>query len=337
MTNETTDIIEELKTKLKSIEDKIVFNHYPIEPRKPHQPKKSKSLQNGKPNFLQLNGIFLNAVAWLLPAIYLQFVFFEIEFLQTVIIVCILALTTRLFVHLRETEEFDKKNKAFNLSLKQYEDKLRSYQSKKVKYDKDLKEYQNIKRQNDILKRKKTEIQEELDSIYKILGANKSNLSGKERRLYVESLINKEPIIGRVNGGYSYDSFFENADSKTNDSELNERIKKAIDFISKLSRNQRERILSLLKKVQDIQNSKLSSSEKTTKIKRILWTDQSSLSKLFIGGLLGSIGGLMVFGTGGIGIAGLGGAVGVWGFLTGTAGGVLVSSLIQNFEKRGEK
>jgi len=271
-----------------------------------------------------------------LPVIYLQFVFFEIEFLQTAIIISILAFSTRLFVHLRETEEFDKKSKGYNLSLRQYEDKLRTYQSKKTKYEKDLKEYQIIKGQNDILKKEKTEIQEELDSIYKILGANKSNLSAEEKRLYFESLIRREPIIGKVNRG-SYDSFFEDSDSKPNDSELNERIKKGIDFISKLSRKQRERILSLLIKVQEIQNSNLNSSEKTSEIKRILWTNQSSLSKLFIGGLLGTIGGLMVFGTGGIGIAGLGGAVGIWGFLTGTAGGVLISSLIQNFEKRGGK
>ena len=337
MTNEISDIVEDLKANLKSIEDKIVFNHSPIKPKKPYEPKKSKTLQEGKPIFFQLNGITLNAVVWLLPVIYFQFVFLEIIFLQTIIIVITLALTTRLFIHLRETEEFDKKSIAYNSSLRQYQDKLQTYTSEKNKYDKDLKEYQIIKKQNDVLKREKAEIEDELNSIYRILGANKSNLSEKEKRIYFESLINRKPIIGRVNRGGSYDSFFESTNSKTNDSELNKRIKKGIEFISKLSSKQREKILHLLKKVQIVQNSNLNKSEKTIEIKRILWTDQSSLSKLFIGGLLGTIGGLMVFGTGGIGIAGLGGAVGVWGFLTGTAGGVLISSLIQNFEKRDGK
>jgi len=42
----------------------------------------------------------------------------------------------------------------------------------------------------------------------------------------------------------------------------------------------------------------------------------------------------LIFGSGGIGIAGLGGAVGIWGGLAGTVGGILISSLIQNFEKK---
>jgi len=336
MNNEITDIIEELKAKLESIESKIVFNHPPIAPRRPHPPTKSATLTEGKPDFFQVQGIILNAVVWLLPIIYIQFAFFEIKPLQTVIIVLIAALATRLFVHIKETDNFDKKKKAYNLSYKQYEEKLSTYNDQKNKYEQDFQQYQIVKRQNDSLKREKADIQEELDSIYSILGANKSKLSAQEKRLYIQSLFTKEPIVGRVNRG-SYDSNFGNSDSKPNDSELNERIKKGIDFISKLSSKQRKRILVLLKKVQDVQNSNLNSSQKTTEIKRILWTDQSRLSKLFIGGLLGTIGGLMIFGTGGIGIAGLGGAVGVWGFLTGTAGGVLISSLIQNFENRGGK
>tara|TARA_R110000868_G_C10789163_1_gene756137 strand:- start:99 stop:1109 length:1011 start_codon:yes stop_codon:yes gene_type:complete len=336
MTHEITDIITELKARLKSIESKIVFNHSPIAPRKPHPPRKDKVLTEGRPAYFQINGIILNAVAWLLPIIYVQFAFFELHFEVTALLVGIAALVTRLIVHLKETEDFDRKTKAYNLSLKQYEDKLRTYNIQQTKYNTDLKNYQIVKQQNDILKREKAEIQEELDSIYKILGDNKSKLSAKEKRLYIESLINREPMIGKVNRG-SYNSDFEKSNSEPNESELNQRIKKGIDFISKLSEKQRKRILNLLEKVQDVQKSNMESSQKTAEIKRILWTDQSSLSKLFIGGLLGTVCGLMIFGTGGIGIAGLGGAVGIWGFLTGTAGGVLVSSLIQNFEKRGGK
>ncbi|WP_223550513.1 hypothetical protein [Aestuariivivens sp. NBU2969] len=115
--------------------------------------------------------------------------------------------------------------------------------------------------------------------------------------------------------------------------EIEKSIKKGIAFFQKLSRKQKDKILTLLRRVQEIQNSNLSGTEKAKEIKKIMWTKQSVKSKLFIGGFLGTIIGIAVFGTGGIGIAGLGGAVGIWGFLAGTAGGVIVSSLIQNFEK----
>jgi len=118
------------------------------------------------------------------------------------------------------------------------------------------------------------------------------------------------------------------------ESDFSKEINKAILFITKLSKTKREVLLELLKKIQIIQKSKLNSSEKATEIKKIMWINQSPVSKLIIGGLIGTIGGLFIFGTGGIGIAGLGGAIGVWGFLAGTAGGVVVSSIIQNFENK---
>ncbi len=68
-----------------------------------------------------------------------------------------------------------------------------------------------------------------------------------------------------------------------------------------------------------------------------MWTVQSASSKLWIGGIIGTIVGFLIFGTGGIGIAGLGSAIGIWGFLAGTTGGVLISSLIQNFENNDRK
>lgn len=119
-----------------------------------------------------------------------------------------------------------------------------------------------------------------------------------------------------------------------NKKEFDNKLKKGIDYISNLSEERRERILKLLNDVQKVHKSELNSLGKRTEIKRIMWSDQSARSKLFIGGFLGSIVGLFIFGTGGIGIAGLGGAIGIWGFLAGTTGGLLVSSLIQNFEKK---
>lgn len=54
--------------------------------------------------------------------------------------------------------------------------------------------------------------------------------------------------------------------------------------------------------------------------------------KLSIGAALGTLIGLMIFGTGGMVIVALGSGIGVWGFLAGTTSGVLISSIIQNFE-----
>jgi hypothetical protein len=38
-----------------------------------------------------------------------------------------------------------------------------------------------------------------------------------------------------------------------------------------------------------------------------------------------------------VGIAALGGGIGIWGFLAGTTGGVLISSLLQNFESSTDR
>lgn len=116
------------------------------------------------------------------------------------------------------------------------------------------------------------------------------------------------------------------------DFELN--TDKGIEYLKKLSDSKREQILELLEKISEIQKMEIDTKEKAERIKTILWTNQNTKSKLIIGGFLGTIAGLFIFGTGGIGIAGLGGAVGVWGFLAGTSGGIFIASLIQNFEKK---
>jgi hypothetical protein len=117
-----------------------------------------------------------------------------------------------------------------------------------------------------------------------------------------------------------------------NDFDIN--ANRGIEYLTKLSTSKREELLCLLVKINEIQKMQIGTKEKAERIKTILWTNQSMKSKLFIGGFLGTIAGLFIFGTGGIGIAGLGGAVGVWGFLAGTSGGVLIASLIQNFGKK---
>ena len=117
------------------------------------------------------------------------------------------------------------------------------------------------------------------------------------------------------------------------ESELSVKIQKGIDFLLKLSKKQRDKLLGLLKEVNEVQKSSLSTKEKAKKLKNIMWTNQSVKSKLLIGAFLGAITGLFIFSTGGIGITALGGGIGVWGWLATSAGGVAVSSLIQNFEK----
>lgn len=117
------------------------------------------------------------------------------------------------------------------------------------------------------------------------------------------------------------------------ESELSVKIQKGIDFLLKLSKRQRVKLLGLLKEVEVIQKSDLSLEDKSKEIRKVLWSSRSVSGKLLMGAFLGTITGLIIFGTGGIGIAGLGGAIGLWGWLAGAAGGVLVSSLIQNFEK----
>lgn len=117
------------------------------------------------------------------------------------------------------------------------------------------------------------------------------------------------------------------------ENEISVKIQKGIDFLLKLSKKQRDKLLGLLKEVNEVQKSSLSTKEKAKKLKNIMWTNQSVKSKLLIGAFLGAITGLFIFSTGGIGITALGGGIGVWGWLATSAGGVAVSSLIQNFEK----
>jgi len=119
-----------------------------------------------------------------------------------------------------------------------------------------------------------------------------------------------------------------------NENNVKNNLSRGVEYISKLSSSKKEKLLNLLKKVQDIQASDLTTKEKAKEIKRIMWNEQSASSKLFIGAFLGAVTGLFIFGTGGIGIAALGTGVGVWGWLATAAGGAFVSSLILNYENK---
>lgn len=116
--------------------------------------------------------------------------------------------------------------------------------------------------------------------------------------------------------------------------EYKERLKKAEEYLKKLSGKQREKFLNLLKEIQTIQKSEISQKEKTAQLKLLLWTNQNIKNRLMIGGLLGMLCGAFIFGSGGVGIAALGGATGVSGLLLSAVGGTMVASLISNFESK---
>src|SRR5690606_29558913 len=132
---------------------------------------------------------------------FLQYLLTEIRLEQTTFMVFIVALSTRLYIHTKEARDFDKQTEDYNLKFKQYEDQMETYKNQKVDYEKDLKQYQIIKQRNESLKMEKTEIQEQLNGLYAILGANFSSLSPKEKGLYIQGAINTEPIVGSVNRG----------------------------------------------------------------------------------------------------------------------------------------
>ncbi|HPF96973.1 MAG TPA: hypothetical protein PLZ00_06095 [Mangrovimonas sp.] len=135
-------------------------------------------------------------------------------------------------------------------------------------------------------------------------------------------------------GGYRVKSYSEMMEDERKIEEILNSLNNPERKEKKINNSQKSKLLGVLKEVQKIQNSDLKKSDKVTKIKYELWTKHNAKTKLLIGGFLGTIFGFTIFGTGGIGIAALGGATGIWGFLAGTAGGVLISSLIQNFEKK---
>ena len=140
-------------------------------------------------------------------------------------------------------------------------------------------------------------------------------------------------------GGYREKSYAEMMEEKREIEQMtDEEIYNSLNFPnekkSKFTASQKSKLIELLREVQKIQNSNLNTNEKVSKIKNELWTKHNPKTKLLIGGFLGTIFGFAVFGTGGIGIAALGSATGIWGFLAGTTGGILVSSIIQNFEKK---
>lgn len=123
---------------------------------------------------------------------------------------------------------------------------------------------------------------------------------------------------------------------KKSDNNEESRISKGIKYFSKLSNSKKEKLISILKSVQKVQASELNVKQKEVGIKKLIWSNQSASSKLFIGAFLGAITGLLIFGTGGLGIVGLGGGIGVWAWLATAAGGTFISSLIQNYEKKAK-
>ncbi|GGZ64537.1 hypothetical protein GCM10008088_27600 [Mesonia mobilis] len=226
--------------------------------------------------------------------------------------------------------------KIYEQNLENYNREIKNYEKFKEKHKNDIEVYKKVRQKNIELKNELTEIQKELWNIYDLMKLGKIDINKEEYGLLFQIITNcnLDDDVGMVNRNFYPDDFSVNKNLKTDKSSINESIIKGINFLLKLSTKNRIKILELLKYVNKIQNSNLENGEKSSKIKSILWTQQSATTKLFVGGFLGTIGGLVIFGTGGIGIAGLGGAIGIWGFLAGTTGGILISSIIQNFENK---
>lgn len=116
------------------------------------------------------------------------------------------------------------------------------------------------------------------------------------------------------------------------DKDLPKMINGGTVFLLRLSMKQRENLLNALRQIRDIHKSDLSKGEKVKEIKKCLWIQRSVKYKLVVGAFIGAVTGLAIFGTGGIGVVALGGGVGVAGWLASAAGGVVVASIIKNFE-----
>ena len=98
----------------------------------------------------------------------------------------------------------------------------------------------------------------------------------------------------------------------------------------------KEKMISFLQEVISIHKSNFSLIEKIKKIKDE-WLKLPLRIKVPIYFIVSSVGGLIVFGTGGIGIAALGSATAIPGFLATTAGGTLAIMALETLLKNENK
>lgn len=315
---------------------------YPERPTRPIKPIKPEIYRNKKPIFLKGGGFIYYLFIISLPAFLIILFFFNPENIPLVFGICAtLPLIPLYFIYDLEKNIYNKEEKKNSQKLNLFNNQTKSYNEQNELYERNIINYnQETRRLSELgnvklLDAKLTQIVDKIKPLIKEIDNFKDlSITDKFRfRMMTfdydylrDKKVSERPTFTEAELNKMYDDYI-----KT------ENIDKAESYLKNINSNKLNYILSLLKEVEQVQKSNLSSNEKTIKIKHILWSQHSASQKLWIGGILGTLFGLLIFGTGGIGIAGLGSAFGISGFLAGTTGGILISSLIQNFEKKKEK
>ncbi len=294
---------------------------------KPFPPRKPDIYFIKKPVYFEGTNFLRYFIILIIPAIVISYWIFNDNILQYgVLIGIIISLLGLALNYSIEYEEYKKRVNEKNQKLLRHENELNLFHKNIQAYEIQMEKNNKIHLQNKELYNKRNQIEDQIVEtlIYLYLNEEES----KKMMLWLQLSFSYEyhPIF------IKFKTSQQNLVTNKPQREMNANV--TTNQLKNLDPQKQQKFIELLKQVQRIQQSMLSNSEKASKIKEILWTNQSTSGKLWIGAILGSLTGLAIFGTGGIGIAGLGGAVGIWGFLTGTAGGILVSSVIQNYEKR---
>lgn len=330
-----------LSSKVSEIEKEItkIYQEYPKNPTKPIEPIKPDIYKNKKPNFFKFGG-YIYYFFYISVPLFMILLFFSIikEDISLAMLICAsLPAIPLSYIYYLEKKLYNKEEKN-NLS------KINFYNNKIKEYSINYEQYKNkiIENKAKILELNKVDIIKSLENKIKIIISKIKPLIKEIDKL--EGLNSSETVrymFLTMRYNYLREKTYKREEFRVNDLENitddnfnGENINKAKNYLERISSEKLRNILELLKVVEEIQKSNISESEKRRKIKEVLWTQHSASNKLWIGGVLGTLFGLLIFGTGGIGIAGLGSAFGMYGFLAGTTGGVLISSLIQNFENK---
>lgn len=302
----------------------------PIKPFEPIKPKKPYLSLEVKPSFLDLKDFIFLGFLVAIP-VFIIWIINDNYLIPTFIIFFIIFFSIQIYQYNTSRTSYNRKVKDNKVKLMKYDHEVEIYKQKFETYKRTLqvynsaiedykKEYENNKPLQLAIEKHKKELSFLLSPV---VGDEANGFKPRLRDLYKEYLPQNDDDFTN-----SYQNSRQHLQiPKSND------YSKVINYLNKLSSDKKTDLLKILEEVKEIQNSGLSTIEKTEKIKQVLWMNRSRSSKLVIGGLLGTVFGLTIFGTGGIGVAALGGAVGIWGWLASAAGGVFISSLIQNFEK----
>lgn len=333
---------QELKDKAKKIVDSIksteekIYIRQPVKPKEPKEPKKPYMADIKKPKFFNLAEFIITVALISIPLYFILMWFLQDIFhIATLILASIIAVVSLGYQYRKAFKIYNKSKKKNEAKQNEYNDNLDKYRNEYLEYQTLLTRYQDeisvYHNEYDKRKHLRTALEsykKELAEILKFEGKSddlkyvKVNLR-LDYRDYLPDYNNQN--LKQENNAYSP---FETTSNPSKDY-----LSKAIKYLANLNYEKRSKIFHFLKEVQAVQESNSNLNEKRRKIKKIFWSDRSRDSKLLLGGLLGAAFGLTVLGTGGIGIATMGGAIGIWGWLATGAGGVFVSSLIQNFEK----